>query len=56
MLFDSPAWFRTAYLRHGERAATWLNRLPFLKPAVRWLMRRKLSSPTHHLSLVTRHS
>ena len=48
LLADAPAWFRAAYLRHGERVGTWLAGRPLARAVVRRAMgvaiRRKLAT------------
>ena len=43
LLHHAPAWFRSGYLRHGPRVARWLDRLPALKPVVRYWMDRRIA-------------
>jgi hypothetical protein len=46
LVADAPGWFRTAYIRHGERFGAWLSGKPRARAAVRRAMgiavRRKL--------------
>jgi hypothetical protein len=39
---DAPRWFRNAYLRHGEKFATWISDKPSLKNVIRAFMDRKI--------------
>ena len=39
---DAPRWFRSAYLRHGEKFASWISDKPSLKNAIRAFMDRKI--------------
>lgn len=38
LLVDAPDWFRTFYIRHGQRIAQWLSPRPYLIPPLRrWM-------------------
>jgi hypothetical protein len=44
MLNISPAWFRNAYLKHGERFAAWLDRNAWAKPPIKAWMDSRIAT------------
>ena len=44
MLNVGPKWFRTLYLKHGEKFAAWLKLNPWLKPAIRAFMESRIKT------------
>jgi hypothetical protein len=38
LLVEAPAWFRSAYIRHGEAIGAWIQGRPLARAAVRGLM------------------
>jgi hypothetical protein len=44
MLNDSPAWFRNAYIKYGERIAAWISDKPLLKSIIRKWMNSRIGA------------